>query len=50
MAKIIENVLKILCAALLLWIVISFVDVNLHNLSDYHYLSWNFFTWFVKLA
>lgn len=36
-----ENTLAVLCAILLLWMLASMIDINLHNLSDKQYHRWN---------
>lgn len=36
------------CALFLLWIIISFIEVNMHNLTDHIYSDWNFFTNFLE--
>lgn len=39
----IENICFLLGIFLLLWVVLSIVDVNAHNLSDQNFAQWNFF-------
>lgn len=36
-----EKVLYAVCIALIIWGVASWVNVIMHNLSDYNYASWN---------
>ena len=48
--KIIENVMVILFVAFALWFVISFVEVDMKNLTENPvYNSWNFFEVFLKI-
>ena len=48
--KIVENVMVILCVALALWFIISFVEVDMKNLTENPvYNSWNFFEVFLKI-
>ena len=47
--KIVENVMVIFCVALVLWFIISFVEVDMKNLTENPvYSSWNFFEIFLK--
>ena len=47
--KIIENVMVILCITLAIWFIISFVEVDMKNLTENPvYSSWNFFEIFLK--
>ena len=47
--KVIENVMVILCVALAIWFIISFVEVNMKNSTENPvYSSWNFFEIFLK--
>jgi hypothetical protein len=39
-----------LCIIFILWVLISFFDVNAHNLSSYRYQPWNFFTWLIRFG
>ena len=44
---VIEKIFYIVCILFLLWITISWVDVNIHNqIPNYHYSDLNFFTYF----
>ena len=48
--KVIENVMVIFCVALALWFIISFVEVDMKNLTENPvYSSWNFFEIFLKI-
>ena len=48
--KIVENVMFVICVALALWFVISFVEVDMKNLTENPvYNSWNFFEVFLKI-
>ena len=40
----IENICVYVSGLFLVWFVASFVDVLAHNMSDYNYAWWNFFT------
>lgn len=41
--KTIENIIYTIIIMFFLWFLISFIDVNLHNMSDYQYADWNMF-------
>ena len=48
--KIVENVMFAICVALALWFIISFVEVDMKNLTENPvYNSWNFFEVFLKI-
>ena len=48
--KVIENVMVTLCVVLALWFIISFVEVDMKNLTENPvYSSWNFFEIFLKI-
>ena len=48
--KVIENAMVILCVALAIWFIISFIEVNMKNLTENPvYSSWNFFEIFLKI-
>ena len=48
--KIVENVMFVICVALALWFVISFVEVDMKNLTENPvYNNWNFFEVFLKI-
>lgn len=48
--KIVENVMFVICVALALWFIISFVEVDMKNLTENPvYNSWNFFEVFLKI-
>ena len=40
-----ENTIYIISALILLWFVVSFIDVNMHNMpwQDHVYKAWNLF-------
>lgn len=43
-----KRVPYIICPIILLWLVASYIDVSLHNMSDCKYQSWNAFNLFDK--
>ena len=48
--KIAENVMVIFCVALAFWFLVSFVEVDMKNLTENPvYSSWNFFEIFLKI-
>ena len=48
--KIVENVMFVICVALALWFIISFVEVDMKNLTENPvYNDWNFFEVFLKI-
>ena len=48
--KIVGNVMFVICVALALWFVISFVEVDMKNLTENPvYNDWNFFEVFLKI-
>ena len=48
--KIVENVMFVICVALAFWFIISFVEVDMKNLTENPvYNSWNFFEVFLKI-
>ena len=48
--KIVENVMFVIGTALALWFIISFVEVDMKNLTENPvYNSWNFFEVFLKI-
>ena len=48
--KVIKNVMVILCVAFTLWFIVSFIEVNMNNLTENPvYSSWNFFEIFLKI-
>ena len=47
--KVIENVMVILCVTFIIWVIISFIEVDTKNLTENPvYSSWNFFKIFLK--
>ena len=42
------KILKIICCVLLVWIIISYFDVIIHNIGSCHYQPWNAFELIVK--
>ena len=47
--KVIENVMVILCVAFVIWVIISFIEVDTKNFTENPvYGSWNFFEIFLK--
>ena len=48
--KIVENVMFILCVALAIWFLFSFVEIDMKNLTENPvYSSWNFFEVLLKI-
>ena len=48
--KIVENVMFVICVTLALWFIISFVEVDMKNLTENPvYNNWNFFEVFLKI-
>ena len=48
--KIVENVMFVICVALALWFIISFIEVDMKNLTENPvYNDWNFFEVFLKI-
>ena len=48
--NVVADVVIILCVALTLWFLFSFVEVNMKNLTENPvYNSWNFFEIFLKI-
>lgn len=43
-----EIILLSICSSVLAWIVLSFFDINAHNMTDQNYARWNFFLVFVQ--
>lgn len=43
-----EIVLLSVCTSILVWMVLSFFDINAHNMTDQDYAGWNFFLVFVQ--
>lgn len=43
-----EIVLLSICTSILVWMVLSFFDINAHNMTDQNYARWNFFLVFVQ--
>lgn len=43
-----EIVLLSVCSSILAWMVLSFFDINAHNMTDQNYARWNFFLVFVQ--
>ena len=44
MGKKISNLITLASALALAWVLISYIDVVSHNMSDQAYAWWNFFT------
>lgn len=42
--SVVDLVLTIIAAIAVAWIIASFVDVAIHNHSDYVYANWNLFS------
>jgi branched-subunit amino acid permease len=42
------KVFTIICITLIMWLVLSWVDINAHNSTDEDYASWNYFNIFDK--
>lgn len=43
-----EIVLLSVCSSILVWMVLSFFDINAHNMTDQDYAGWNLFLIFVQ--
>lgn len=43
-----EIVLLSVCTSILVWMVLSFFDINAHNMTDQDYAGWNLFLIFAK--
>ena len=43
-----EIILLIVCSSILAWMVLSFFDINAHNMTDQDYAEWNFFLIFTQ--
>lgn len=43
-----EIVLLSVCSSILAWMLLSFFDINAHNMTDQNYARWNFFLVFVQ--
>ena len=43
-----EIVLLSVCTSILVWMVLSFFDINAHNMTDQNYARWNFFLVFIQ--
>lgn len=41
--KFVVTLVYVITIILLLWILMSFIEINMHNKSDYIYSSWNLF-------
>lgn len=47
--KVVENVVFVLCVVFVVWLLCSFVEVDMKNLTENPvYSSWNFFEIFLK--
>ena len=43
-----EIILLSVCSSVLVWMALSFFDINAHNMTDQNYARWNFFLVFVQ--
>ena len=43
-----EIVLLSVCTSILVWMVLSFFDINAHNMTDQDYAGWNIFLVFAQ--
>ena len=43
-----EIVFLSVCSSILAWMILSFFDINAHNMTDHNYARWNFFLVFVQ--
>lgn len=43
-----EIILLSVCSSILAWMLLSFFDINAHNMTDQNYARWNFFLVFVR--
>ncbi len=46
--KAIKNLIFLVSILFMVWIVASFINVNLHNLTDQNFATWNLFTMFTN--
>ena len=46
--NVVADVVIILCVALTLWFIVSFIEVNMNNSENPVYNSWNLFVVFLK--
>lgn len=44
-----EALIYMMCVLVILWIFGSFIEVNMHNMTDHIYSKWNFFTLLIEL-
>jgi len=45
-ASVFEKTACIFAAAMCIWLVASFINVNMHNMTDMQYAAWNVFNLF----
>lgn len=43
MKKVLSNILCTLLFCWFVWFLVSMIDTNIHNTSDYNYANWNMF-------
>lgn len=43
-----EIVLLSVCSSILVWVALSFFDINANNMTDHNYARWNFFLVFIQ--
>ena len=43
-----EYIIILICIAAILWILMSVIDVDLHNMSDHKFAWWNLFVIFTR--
>lgn len=43
-----DNLIIAICSIVLVWLLLSVVDINMHNLSDCKYSWWNIFKLFLE--
>ena len=43
MEEVIVNIICVITIFLMIWLFASFIDTNIHNISDFKYATWNIF-------
>ena len=44
-----KTLIYVMCVLVILWIFGSFIEVNMHNMTDHVYSKWNLFTLLIEL-
>ena len=47
-SKIMYDMMVVVSVLCILWLILSIVDTNMHNMSDRNYASWNMFSLMLK--